>query len=46
MVTVLWVIAFIYCAIPGDLFPGPIDDAIVTFVVFGITSFMGRLEKK
>lgn len=46
MVTVLWVIALIYCAIPGDLFPGPIDDAIVFFVIAGITSLTGRIEQK
>lgn len=34
---ILWVIAIIYCASPFDLFPGPVDDAIVLFVVTGIT---------
>ena len=34
---ILWVIAIIYCASPVDLFPGPIDDAIIVFVISGIT---------
>lgn len=40
MIIILWIIAIIYCASPVDLMPGPIDDAIVAFVVFGITSVM------
>lgn len=29
MKLVLFILALIYCAVPVDLFPGPIDDAIV-----------------
>ena len=43
---IMWVIALIYCAIPVDLFPGPIDDAIVLFVVSGITYFTSDKIKK
>lgn len=39
---ILWVIAIIYCASPVDLFPGPIDDAIVLFVVTGITCLTSK----
>ena len=43
---IMWVIALIYCAVPVDLFPGPIDDAIVLFVVSGITYLTSSNTKK
>ena len=38
---IIWIIAIIYCFCP-DFLPGPIDDALVTFAAFGITSLMNR----
>ena len=43
---IMWIIALIYCAVPVDLFPGPIDDAIVLFVVSGITCLTSSKTKK
>lgn len=43
---IMWVIALIYCAVPVDLFPGPIDDAIILFVVSGITYFTSHKIRK
>ena len=43
---IMWVIALNYCAVPVDLFPGPIDDAIVLFVVSGITYLTSSSTKK
>lgn len=43
---IIWIIALIYCAVPVDLFPGPIDDAIVLFVVSGITYLTSSNTKK
>lgn len=38
--TVLWLICLVYVISPVDLFPGPIDDVIVSFVTFGLTCFL------
>mgnify|MGYP004474442979 CR=1 FL=1 len=35
---VLWIICLAYVISPVDLFPGPIDDVIVSIVTFGLTS--------
>lgn len=35
--TVLWILCIIYILSPLDLFPGPVDDAIVAFATTGIT---------
>ena len=43
---IMWVVALIYCAVPVDLFPGPIDDAIVLFVVSRITYLTSSNTKK
>jgi hypothetical protein len=45
MVTLLWIICLIYVLIPADLAPGPVDDVIVTFVVWGFTSIMSKGNK-
>lgn len=43
MKKLIWfIIALAYCASPVDLFPGPIDDAIVCFIVAIIMSHSGN----
>ena len=39
---ILWLLCIVYCISPVDFVPGPLDDAIVAFAVFGLTSLMGR----
>ena len=38
----LWVICLLYIISPLDLVPGPVDDAIVGFVTYGITSMISK----
>lgn len=38
--TLLWIICIAYVVSPVDLFPGPIDDVIVSFVTLGFTSLL------
>ncbi len=41
MKALLFIIALIYCASPVDMFPGPIDVAIVCVVAAVIIGFLG-----
>lgn len=41
MKILVWILCIIYVLSPIDLFPGPIDDAIVTVAAFGLTSLFG-----
>lgn len=51
MKLLIWIACVIYCLSPIDIAPGPLDDAIVTVAVFGLTSMFGingngKIEKK
>lgn len=39
---IIWIACIIYVLIPADLFPGPIDDAIVCFVVAGFQALSNK----
>lgn len=41
-VYILWILCLIYVISPVDLVPGPVDDAIISFVTWGITACMKR----
>lgn len=43
---IIWIICIIYLAIPTDLFPGPVDDAIVLFVVAGFSALTTKKDNK
>lgn len=46
MKVLVWILCIVYCLSPIDLAPGPLDDAIVTIAVAGLTSFMGGNNNK
>ena len=41
----IWVACIVYCLSPIDIAPGPLDDAIVTIAVMGLTSLMSSGNK-
>ena len=40
----MWILTVIYWLSPIDLFPGPIDDLMITFISLGITLLGKRLQ--
>lgn len=43
---IIWIICIIYLVVPTDLFPGPVDDAIVLFVVAGFSALTANKDSK